>query len=180
MHLQLLKCTFVYLLNLFIYADLSILLRLQEVLIIVPPFILLVLLLSEMHPSRRLRKAVGKQTVLRRGVYPRRGPSASRNRVLTLYCWEIVSDCLVFYEYHNVAAVYTRSECKCFVFLSDSLSLEGGEGSGPYRHSNGTMSVASEEDSSGQRSTETSQPEITLPLLVNSTRSGYVLVLEKL
>lgn len=86
MHLQLLKCTFVYLLHLFIYADLSILLMLQEVLIIVPPFILLVLLLSEMHPSRRLRKAVGKQTVLRRGVYPRRGPSASRNRVLTLYC----------------------------------------------------------------------------------------------
>lgn len=49
--------------------------------------------------------------------------------------------------------------------LSVSLSLEGGEGSGPYCHSNSTMSVAAEEDSSDQRSTKTSQPEITVPLL---------------
>lgn len=50
-----------------------------------------------------------------------------------------------------------------FVSLSLLLSPEGGEGAGPYRHSNGTMSVAAEEDSSDQRSTETS--EITASLL---------------
>lgn len=39
----------------------------------IPP---VVLLLSKVHPSRRLWQAVGEPTVLRRGVHPRRGWSA--------------------------------------------------------------------------------------------------------
>lgn len=54
-----------------------------------------------------------------------------------------------------------HSEWKYFLSLSLLLSLEGGEGSGPHCHSNSAMSVAAEENSSDQRSTETSQPEIT-------------------
>lgn len=115
-----------------------------------------------MHPSRRLRKAVGKQTVLRRGVYPRRGPSASRNNLF--FNALLLKNGFEFYDHRNVA-VHMRSGREHFVCLSLLLSPEGGEGSGPYRHSNSTMSVAAEEDSSDQRSTETSQREITTSFL---------------
>lgn len=134
-----------------VYACSFSLIRLQEDLIFFfsPPFPI-VLLLSEVHPSRRLREAVGKQTILRRGVYPRRGLSASHNdSVMISYRWR--SGFGYLRASYGLCSARASGMSKSCLSFSHLLSLEGGEGSGPHRHSNGTMSMAAEEDSSDER-----------------------------